>query len=522
MRILVISGPLGSGKTTRLNQILNQVATRHITALCIVNDVGTTNIDASRVSSVGEVLPLTTGCVCCESAGVLKRTLEEVAERTGIGFVIIEPTGIADATTIRSMAKKLGFDWHCLCLIDVQHFELNRTIGVEQFQLPAATRIGLTWAEGVSSLSDSKLAPVLEYIGRFSGAPIQILLEDEMPRLESLLEDGGGDKVCKTCGHTHDHDSHADHKHSYTHDHHHHVPIHATSVEFAEGIDETILVPVLVNLYQKHGLVRAKGICKIIGIEHEGLRIWDFVQGSIIWGARTDGTPGGNFISSSEDLGPLLKFMCKYCDNNRKAVEQMDVFTDSNLPVEKTIEAIDYLLAQYPNPITRDGRVLTNCDADPAKHLARRPGVPHEVHERAYRKSVQWRIAGFRHLVRQWETKVWPDDYAFYRACFVLGKALINTLQIDWVNDLMSAEIRQEINSLPTTELTLLGWEWMEAHKPAEIAENLKVESVYRVLRYGMEHGLGHKKALDIFRRAHQLFRDHRSDYNESEWAETL
>jgi len=524
MKILVISGQLGTGKTTRLNHILRQISEIGVTTLCIVNDVGSRNIDASRVRSVGEVLPLTTGCICCESIGTLKETLNVAAQRPGLDLIIVEPTGIADAVTIRKVAIEIGLDWYCLCLVDVKHFTLNQAIGMDQFQLPAATAVGLTWAEEVTGLGDEKLVPVLEHIGHLSSARVEILAENEAPSLEVLL---GKTKVqakrrtfnVRGCGHENcNHHNHS----AYIHDiHGHHEQVYATSIEFADGVNEGDLLPALVKLHHDNGLIRGKGVCERIG-DHAGRYNWDFVQGSIIWGERSEDAPGGNFISWKEDLRPHLNLMCRNCDNNRKAVEQMDVFTDSNLPVEETIKAIEYLLQQYPNPVTRDGRVLTNCDSDPAKHLAQRQGVPREVHERAYRRSVAWRIEGFSHLVSQWETKVWPDDYAFYRACFILGKALINTLQIDWVNDLMSPEIRTEINSRPITELTLLGWEWMETHKPVEIADNLKVESVYRVLRYGMNHGLGHEKARSIFERTQQLFKNHRQDYNPTEWTQEL
>lgn len=518
MKILVISGQLGTGKTTRLNNILGQISERKLTTLCIVNDVGTRNIDIKRVRSVGDVVPLTTGCICCESIESLKETLEASAKRSGLDLIIIEPTGIANATSIRQIASEIGLDWNCLCLVDVKHFRLNQAIGMDQFQLPAATAIGLTWAEDITDLRDEMLEPILEHIGHFSPAPIRILGENEAPLLENLIKET---PVLNVCGCVHRsciHQNHNEHKH---HEHDHHQHIFATSIEFTDGVNEGDLLQILVDLHKKHGLIRGKGSCERIG-DHTGRHNWDFVQGSIVWGEKTEDTPGGNFISSEEDLGPYLKFMCRNCDNNKIAVEQMDVFTDSSLPVETTIEAIDHLLSQYPNPVTKDGLVLTNCDADPAKHLARRPGVPREVHERAYRRSVYWRIEGFSHLVKQWETKVWPDDYSFYRSCFILGKALINTLEIDWVNELMDTEIREKINSLPTTELTFLGWEWMIANKPTEIADNLKVESVYRVLRYGTKHGLDQKKAQYILGQTQKLFKDYRPDYNQAEWTQVL
>jgi hypothetical protein len=86
----------------------------------------------------------------------------------------------------------------------------------------------------------------------------------------------------------------------------------------------------------------------------------------------------------------------------------------------------------------------------------------------------------------------------------------------------MSQEIRNEINSLPATELMLVGWKWMEENKPEEIAENLKVESVYRVLRYAMQHGLDQQTAEKFFTSAIELFKTHRTDYDPNEWVQKL
>ena len=186
--------------------------------------------------------------------------------------------------------------------------------------------------------------------------------------------------------------------------------------------------------------------------EHSGLRTWDFVQGSIRIGDSVEGQPGGNFISKGEDVTQFIlpladqQKMCDICD---KYKSQMGTFTGDipGVSVDDTIAAINHLLAQYPNPITPEGRVLTNCDADPAKHLSQRPGVPREVRERAHRQSVEWRIRGFRHLLQQLEAKSWPDDYAFYRSAMVLGKALTNTLLITEVKELMTPEIIREIEN---------------------------------------------------------------------------
>lgn len=114
--ILLLTGYLGSGKTTLVNRILTNK--KGIKFAVIVNDIGEVNIDAALISKGGVVnqrddslVALQNGCICC----TLKMDLvEQIAELLGGGFdyIVIEASGICEpvpiAQTICSIPRMGG------------------------------------------------------------------------------------------------------------------------------------------------------------------------------------------------------------------------------------------------------------------------------------------------------------------------------------------------------------------------------------------------------------------------------
>ncbi|WP_428032591.1 CobW family GTP-binding protein [Ancylobacter sp.] len=92
----VITGFLGSGKTTLVNHILAN--RRGLRAAVLVNDLGDVNIDAELISSTEDgLLELSNGCICCSLASDLMDNLVQILERTQpVDHIIIETSGVAD------------------------------------------------------------------------------------------------------------------------------------------------------------------------------------------------------------------------------------------------------------------------------------------------------------------------------------------------------------------------------------------------------------------------------------------
>ena len=100
----IISGFLGSGKTSLLNHMLSHAQDRRITAL--VNDFGALNIDAELIAAQnGNQLELANGCVCCSIGDDLMQTLAAIMRApTRPDHIVIEASGVADPARIAAYA----------------------------------------------------------------------------------------------------------------------------------------------------------------------------------------------------------------------------------------------------------------------------------------------------------------------------------------------------------------------------------------------------------------------------------
>ena len=104
--VLVITGYLGSGKTTLINNILKNNK-KHKIAL-IVNDIGEVNIDEELVlksgliqqEDKGDVVPLSNGCICCTLKEDLMKQLTTLATDGKFDYIIIEASGICEPLPI--------------------------------------------------------------------------------------------------------------------------------------------------------------------------------------------------------------------------------------------------------------------------------------------------------------------------------------------------------------------------------------------------------------------------------------
>lgn len=106
--ILLITGFLGSGKTSLLSSWLRSPALSGATA--IINELGEVGIDDRLVEFSSEApLLLENGCACCTAGEDLAETLERLFWRQlhreigPVSWVVIETTGIADPGPILQM-----------------------------------------------------------------------------------------------------------------------------------------------------------------------------------------------------------------------------------------------------------------------------------------------------------------------------------------------------------------------------------------------------------------------------------
>ncbi|MFC0410862.1 CobW family GTP-binding protein [Roseomonas elaeocarpi] len=108
--VLLVTGFLGAGKTTVVNQLLQHAGGRRIAA--VVNDFGSINIDAELIAGASDgVVSLSNGCICCSLEGDLLRTLATILRRDPRPeHIVIETSGVADpAEVVRNLLDPVVF-----------------------------------------------------------------------------------------------------------------------------------------------------------------------------------------------------------------------------------------------------------------------------------------------------------------------------------------------------------------------------------------------------------------------------
>ena len=103
--ILLLTGYLGSGKTTLVNRILAN--RKGIKFAVIVNDIGEVNIDADLIAKGGVVgskdeslVALQNGCICCTLKMDLIEQISSLVEQQAFDYIVIEASGICEPVPI--------------------------------------------------------------------------------------------------------------------------------------------------------------------------------------------------------------------------------------------------------------------------------------------------------------------------------------------------------------------------------------------------------------------------------------
>ena len=103
--VLLLTGYLGSGKTTLVNKILANK--KGIKFAVIVNDIGEVNIDADLIEAGGVVdqkddslVALQNGCICCTLKMDLVQQLNEIVSQQKFAYIVIEASGICEPAPI--------------------------------------------------------------------------------------------------------------------------------------------------------------------------------------------------------------------------------------------------------------------------------------------------------------------------------------------------------------------------------------------------------------------------------------
>ncbi|MBR3168584.1 MAG: GTP-binding protein [Erysipelotrichaceae bacterium] len=227
INVYVISGFLGAGKTTLIQEILKSGILKK--PMLIENEFGEVGVDSAFFDGNLQVREINNGCICCSLKGDFKDALEEI-KKYEVTDLIIEPSGVGKLSDILPSIlseKDMRLVSHA-CVVDVKTAVKYHKNFKEYFddQVVMANAIVLSHLDAadeetanaalqiVQMLNDEvevNTKPIREYSGL---ELMDFLIKNVSPcsECEELDEHGH-------CPHDHHHDHDHDHE---EHEHHHH------------------------------------------------------------------------------------------------------------------------------------------------------------------------------------------------------------------------------------------------------------------------------------------------------------
>lgn len=281
--VTVITGFLGSGKTTILNALLRD--DRLSKTAVIVNEFGEIGLDHLLVeSSLDQMMLLDNGCLCCTVRGDLVDTLDDLLRRAGAGEIpaferiMIETTGLADPAPIvqtlatsETVAGRFHLDGIVTAVDGINGVDTIESFGEARAQAAVADLLLITKADR----DDADIAGIQRLLEELNPSALQIAVRNGRVDPAAIVDlDGAFHDRFRNAGvpapdhgHAHNHAHHSgDACDAHVHEAgaHHTWDIQSVSMVLDADADSKTIVEWLQWLVSLRGpdLLRIKGIVK--------------------------------------------------------------------------------------------------------------------------------------------------------------------------------------------------------------------------------------------------------------------
>jgi G3E family GTPase len=266
--VTVITGFLGSGKTTVLNHLLR--APDLADTAVIINEFGEVSLDHLLIEqAIENAVLLTNGCICCTVRGDILDTLEELFRKRETGElpwfrrIAIETTGLADPApvvhTLIGSTRPCHLDGIVVTADAIHVSGQLRDQEEARNQLAFADRILLTKTDLVTS-ADAAAAELAIRACNAQAPVCRVVNGDVTPELVfGLGPEERPQAWLRPAAEAHDH-----------HDHHHdHAGIASVVLRADDPVSGPALALWLDSLLSLHGadVLRLKGIVRVAGVE---------------------------------------------------------------------------------------------------------------------------------------------------------------------------------------------------------------------------------------------------------------
>ena len=127
MRLIILGGFLGSGKTTFLMELarhLSGLVTGENRIIIIENEVGQVSIDDKVLASQGyRIETMFSGCACCTIRGQVEFAVRDIIQDYDPEYILFEASGVACPASIReNLKERLNLDSRIVTLVDAKRW----------------------------------------------------------------------------------------------------------------------------------------------------------------------------------------------------------------------------------------------------------------------------------------------------------------------------------------------------------------------------------------------------------------
>ncbi|MEL6470528.1 MAG: GTP-binding protein [Cyanobacteria bacterium J06623_4] len=239
--VTIITGFLGSGKTTLVNHILESFEDLKVAVL--VNEFGDINIDSQFIVQVDQdMIELTNGCICCSINDDLRNAVYRILDRREqMDYLVVETTGVADPlpitlTFLGTELRELTRLDSILTLVDAESFAPDIFESQAAYsQIAYGDIIILNKTDLVTSDRIEFLEENLRNIktgarilrAEQGKVPLPLIIDIKAGEVGAYQEKVREKNIETELADSHDHHSH-EHGHSHNHDHDHSTHDHST------------------------------------------------------------------------------------------------------------------------------------------------------------------------------------------------------------------------------------------------------------------------------------------------------
>lgn len=172
MKILVISGFLGAGKTTFIQELVKR--TKRDFAI-MENEYGAIGVDGDLLEQADtsiNIWEMTEGCICCTRKADFASSILTIANTVDPEILLVEPTGVGELSKILENIKQIEYERIALLppltIVDGSHFEqaMSKFPDLCRDQIQAAGMVIVSKLEGAS---EAELADIQFRIESING-----------------------------------------------------------------------------------------------------------------------------------------------------------------------------------------------------------------------------------------------------------------------------------------------------------------------------------------------------------------